>query len=85
MRHFSSFNNFQKRDFLPRINWRLKTDNFYGTMLVDVFGQRPTRITTWMAESTLYNKRDFRMTRMSKDGVVALKTNYRQQDLTYLC
>ena len=54
----------------------METDALYGTITVSI-SQRPSRVTTWMAENVRKHDRDFRLQRFSADGIVAQKTAYR--------
>lgn len=39
--------------------------------------RKPTRVTVWMAESQVRNKRDFRLLKLSGKGIIPQNAQYR--------
>lgn len=60
---------------LPSMNWSMKSNDLEGSIEADV-SQRPIRVTAWMAETRTRFKRDFRLQRLSKDGLIPQRSNY---------
>ena len=57
------------------MNWSMESNDLEGSIEADV-SQRPIRVTAWMAETRTRSKRDFRLQRLSKDGLIPQRSNY---------
>ena len=60
---------------LPKMTWSMESNDLEGSIEADV-SQRPIRVTAWMAETRTRSKRDFRLQRLSKDGLIPQRSNY---------
>ena len=59
----------------PKISWTLTNEEYENSIVVET-DRKPSRVTVFMAQSVVKNKRDFRMLRLNKDGFAPQKIMY---------
>ena len=59
----------------PSVSWTLTNEEFENSIVVEM-DRKPSRVTVFMAQSVVKNKRDFRMLRLNKDGFAPQKIMY---------
>ena len=64
----------------PRLSWTIVNNEEQNFISVET-NRRPHTVTVWMAQTKVRNKRDFRLTRLGKNGIVGQNCQYRKHAL----